>query len=72
MLKVSELRDIFEKRFHFTTKTVELGLNKATAKLEHAILSMLIKYDDPQNLLIIYYAGHGFYHKEKKKLQLAG
>ncbi|KAF4539855.1 Homeobox domain containing protein [Lasiodiplodia theobromae] len=70
--EVSELRDVFEKRFHFTTKTVELGLNKATTKLEHAILGMLMKYDDPQNLLIIYYAGHGFYHKDKKKLQLAG
>ncbi|KAL1639171.1 hypothetical protein SLS58_008139 [Diplodia intermedia] len=70
--EIAELREVFEERFNFTTKTVELGIKKAQTQLEHAILNMLVEYDDPHNLLIIYYAGHGLFHLATKRLQLVG
>ncbi|GME28686.1 Homeobox domain containing protein [Neofusicoccum parvum] len=69
---VSDLRDVFEKRCHFTTETVELGLGNAAEDLDFAVHGFVHKHDDPLNLLIIYYAGHGFFHRSKKLLQLAG
>ncbi|KAF2630172.1 hypothetical protein BU25DRAFT_408756 [Macroventuria anomochaeta] len=67
-----ELETLFRDRFHYHTETVELNVKgKAQLQLNSRISSFAAEHNGPNNLLIIYYTGHGVYFEDKKFLQLA-
>lgn len=67
-----ELEALFRDRFHYQTETVELNVNpKAQLQLNSRVSSFAAEHNGPNNLLIVYYTGHGVYYEDKKFLQLA-
>ncbi|OJD31224.1 homeobox domain containing protein [Diplodia corticola] len=71
--ELSELKAVFEDKYGYATKTIELSLPRnPQMQLTNAISGFIVENDDPQNLLIVYYAGHGIFHDDGKRLELAG
>lgn len=69
--EVSDLISVFADKFGYATQTVELSLRNPQMQLMNAITGFIVEYDDPQNLLIVYYAGHGIFHDDGKLLEIA-
>lgn len=67
-----ELENLFRDRFHYHTETVELNVKgKTQLQLNSRVSSFAAEHNGPNNLLIVYYTGHGVYYEDKKFLQLA-
>ncbi|KAF3005027.1 hypothetical protein E8E13_009027 [Curvularia kusanoi] len=67
-----ELETLFRDRFHYHTETVELNVKgKAQLQLNSRVSSFAAEHNGPNNLLIVYYTGHGVYREDRKFLQLA-
>jgi hypothetical protein len=69
-----ELDTLFRDRFHYHTETIELNLStKPQLQLNSRVSNFTEKYDGPNNLLIVYYTGHGVFREQDKPqyLQLA-
>jgi hypothetical protein len=62
-LKVEELAAVFREEYKFEVQIELLHRPKPQLLLKKIIIDFLIKYDDPDALLIIYYAGHGWSQK---------
>lgn len=70
--QAKELEALFRDRFHYHTETVELNVkSKTQLQLNSCVSSFAAEHNGPNNLLIVYYTGHGVYYEEKKFLQLA-
>jgi hypothetical protein len=62
---------VFRDRFHYHTETVELNMKgKPQLQLKGRISTFAAEHNGPNNLLIIYYTGHGVYWEDKRFLQL--
>ncbi|KAL1626147.1 hypothetical protein SLS54_002981 [Diplodia seriata] len=71
--ELSDLKHCFEDKYGFVTKTFELRQHRnPQMQLMNAISGFIVENDDPQNLLIVYYAGHGIFHEDGKRLEIAG
>ncbi|KAF2714165.1 hypothetical protein K504DRAFT_370526 [Pleomassaria siparia CBS 279.74] len=69
--EAKELENVFRNRFHFDTKTVELNVaSKPQHQLSHFVSAFIHKHDGDSNLLIVYYTGHGVYHRDHKQLEM--
>ncbi|ORY00886.1 hypothetical protein BCR34DRAFT_592437 [Clohesyomyces aquaticus] len=69
--EAQELEDIFRDRFHYHTKTVELDVSsKPQHQIAEHLASFVRRHDGPNNLLIVYYTGHGVH--DGKSLHLTG
>ncbi|KAF2685826.1 hypothetical protein K458DRAFT_387779 [Lentithecium fluviatile CBS 122367] len=69
--EAEELRDIFANRFRFETETVELNVSsKPQHQINRHLSAFIEKHDGPNNLLIVYYTGHGVYREDHKHLEL--
>lgn len=71
--QAQELERVFRNRFRYETETVELNIikgKKPQLQLNSRISSFAEEYDGPNNLLIIYYTGHGVYCDDEDYLQL--
>ncbi|KAF1922648.1 uncharacterized protein M421DRAFT_104941 [Didymella exigua CBS 183.55] len=70
--EVEELDAVFRDRFRYTTEIVELNMKgKPQLQLKSRIGKFIEEHDGPNNLLIVYYTGHGVYQENEKYLQLA-
>ncbi|KAL9094997.1 MAG: hypothetical protein Q9165_002599 [Trypethelium subeluteriae] len=70
--QVDELRNVFEEQFHFTTELLKLDdKSKAQHQLKSALSAFLGRYDNPNNLVIVFYTGHGVFDERKEHLELA-
>lgn len=70
--QAQEIETLFRERFHYHTETVELNVkSKAQLQLNSRVSSFAAEHNGPNNLLVIYYTGHGVYREDKKFLQLA-
>ncbi|KAI4955672.1 hypothetical protein J4E91_001533 [Alternaria rosae] len=68
-----ELDALFRDRYHYKSNIVELDVNpKPQHQLESAVINFIRDNDGPENLLIVYYTGHGDYSEERKCLELTG
>lgn len=57
---VSKLEAVFRKHYNFKTETLPITLDEEPDKLVGDKLSSFIdSYDSKENLLIIFYGGHG-------------
>jgi len=66
--QVRELKNAFHERFQFPTDIV--SLSKSQYQMDGYLSKFLDQYDDPNSLLIIYYAGHSIYHEDSGQLWL--
>lgn len=65
--QAEELESLFRNRFHYHTETIELNLStKPQLQLNSRVSNFAEKHDGPNNLLIIYYTGHGVYQQQQK------
>ncbi|KAF2634567.1 hypothetical protein P280DRAFT_474521, partial [Massarina eburnea CBS 473.64] len=63
------LEKVFRKQFHYETKIVELDLSsKPQLQLNLHLTEFVAKHDGPNNLLIVYYTGHGVFRDDHKHL----
>ncbi|KAF1839785.1 hypothetical protein BDW02DRAFT_486233 [Decorospora gaudefroyi] len=68
-----ELDTLFRDRFHYETKIVELNVGKKPQhQLNNYVSEFICEHDGPDNLLIVYYTGHGVYDDRRKCLELTG
>jgi hypothetical protein len=69
--QAEELEAVFRDRFNFQTKTVELNLSSKPQHQMNRYLSEFVEeHDGPNNLLIIYYTGHGVFREDRGHLDL--
>ena len=75
--EVDELKAVFEHLFQYHTEKAPLvagsGGRKVQTTINRIVSTFIDQYDGPDNLLIVYYAGHGMPDKDKYgHLQLLG
>jgi hypothetical protein len=70
-LQLQEVNNLFRDRFRFRTEIVELNVaSKPQHQLNRHVSSFVGTSDGPNNLLIVYYSGHGVYKDLEHYLQL--
>jgi hypothetical protein len=58
--QIDRLQTIFENKFNYACKVHSItNLKKPQIDLNRAILNHVYENDGPNNLLIVYYTGHG-------------
>ncbi|OJD35112.1 homeobox domain containing protein [Diplodia corticola] len=68
--EVEKLTEVFRDDFHYVTVTVSLDDNSSPQhQLVHEITGFLKHFDDPNNLLIIYYTGHAGFDEDTGELE---
>ncbi|KAL9591887.1 MAG: hypothetical protein Q9179_007273 [Wetmoreana sp. 5 TL-2023] len=70
-IQVDALRNLFENRFHYETKSYEIPKTRWQTGLQKEIADLYYDYDSPDNLVILYYGGHGYVGGETESLKLA-
>ncbi|KAI4664853.1 uncharacterized protein J4E79_003151 [Alternaria viburni] len=72
-VEARELNALFRERYHYKSNIVELDVQtKPQHQLESSVINFIRDNDGPENLLIVYYTGHGDYSEERKCLELTG
>ncbi|KAF2756298.1 hypothetical protein EJ05DRAFT_96618 [Pseudovirgaria hyperparasitica] len=71
--EVERLSAVFRDDFNYSVEKVELDnrFRKPQHQLNSAIAKFVEKHNDPRNLLIVYYTGHGSWNKDQKYLELS-
>ncbi|CAN9166386.1 unnamed protein product [Alternaria sp. RS040] len=69
--EVDDLANVFRKIFNYEVTELQLKEKNPQVQLEAEILRWVYEHDDPNNLLIVYYAGHGVYDKALKVLEFS-
>ncbi|KAI4714090.1 hypothetical protein J4E89_001540 [Alternaria sp. Ai002NY15] len=69
--EVDDLTNVFKKVFNYEVTELQLEEKSPQIQLEMEILNWVYENDDPNNLLIVYYAGHGVYDQALKVLELS-
>lgn len=65
------LHKIFAEDFHFETEFFQIPSEKWETALNTKVANFIYEYDSPDNMVIVYYAGHGYVGKETKQFKLA-
>ncbi|KAF2011644.1 hypothetical protein BU24DRAFT_286054 [Aaosphaeria arxii CBS 175.79] len=69
--EAEELDRVFREVFNYDTETVELNVSKKPQhQISRFISTFIEKHDGPNNLMIVYYTGHGRYREHEKYLEL--
>ncbi|KAF1948219.1 hypothetical protein CC80DRAFT_521245 [Byssothecium circinans] len=69
--EAQELEAVFRERFRYDTKIVELDLaSKPQHQLNRHMTEFVDVNDGPNNLLIVYYTGHGTFRDNTQQLDL--
>lgn len=69
--EVDKLRELFETEFNFKTECYEIPSDRWETALHKKLADFCYEYDSPEDLAIIYYAGHAYTGKETKEFKLA-
>lgn len=71
--EAQELKALFQNRFNYHTDIVALHVGtKPQLQLDYHVSGFIRDHDGPENLLIVYYTGHGVYNEDRKCLELTG
>ncbi|KAF2658096.1 hypothetical protein K491DRAFT_676707 [Lophiostoma macrostomum CBS 122681] len=71
--EAEELDAIFRNTFHYACQTVELNVkSKPQHQMNSHISAFVNRYDGPNNLMIVYYTGHGVFREDTKTLEIRG
>lgn len=65
------MRKIFAKDFHFETDFYQIPSVKWETALNTKVANFVHEYDSPDNMVIVYYAGHGYVGEETNQFKLA-
>lgn len=68
---MDKLRELFETEFNFKTECYEIPSDRWETALHKKLADFCYEYDSPEDLAIIYYAGHAYTGKETKEFKLA-
>lgn len=69
--QTEELRALFANQFHYHCEVVELNVqSKPQHQLDRHISTFVEQHDGQNNLMIVYYTGHGVFQEHKKYLEL--
>lgn len=67
--QIARLQDVFENSYGYTCKVHPINVHKKPqVDLNRAVLNHIYEHDDPNNLLIFYYTGHGEQHENVLEL----
>ncbi|EKG22379.1 hypothetical protein MPH_00276 [Macrophomina phaseolina MS6] len=69
--EVQALREVFEVDFAYETRVLALGPKNPQMQLLNGVTGFIVEKDGRNNLMIIYYAGHGVFHKNRGLLELS-
>ncbi|KAH6838690.1 hypothetical protein AA0119_g11571 [Alternaria tenuissima] len=69
--EVDDLTNVFKKVFNYDVTELQLEEKNPQVQLEAEIYRWVYEHDDPNNLLVVYYAGHGVYDKALKVLEFS-
>jgi hypothetical protein len=61
---------VFHASYNFKTSIFKIPDKRPQARLHNAFSNFVSEYGEKDTLLIVYYAGHGFYDKDEHKLYL--
>jgi hypothetical protein len=65
------LRKLFEEKFNFTTRSYQIPSQKSASSLQLEVAKFVNDNDSPDNLVIVYYGGHGVVGEDTQELKLA-
>jgi hypothetical protein len=71
ILQVKRLESIFSDKFGYDTKNFEIPSEKSETALLHTVTEFVHEYNSPDNLMIVYYGGHGYEGTETQLFKLA-
>ncbi|KAH7073366.1 hypothetical protein FB567DRAFT_198314 [Paraphoma chrysanthemicola] len=66
--EVNDLTAVFRDELQFDVTEIQLRATKSQLHFESQASTWALNHDSPENLLIIYYAGHGIYDQARKQL----
>ncbi|KAH6625402.1 heterokaryon incompatibility protein-domain-containing protein [Boeremia exigua] len=69
-VEVNDLEAMFRERFGFETDILELTSKKPQLQLNSRISSFAEKYNEPGNLIVVFYNGHAIWRDLENDLQL--
>lgn len=64
--EIAELRDVFRHSYHYNTEEWHIPNIRSHNSLVQRISEFLEDYEDRENLLIVYYAGHGCLNDDRQ------
>jgi len=68
--QVEELARVFREQFHFKTDVVELNhQSKPKHQMDRVLTTFVETHDHPDNMLIVFYAGHSAHYKNGNRLE---
>jgi hypothetical protein len=62
---------VFEKIFKYEVTELQLKAKNPQLQMEMEMMNWIYNHDSPDNLLVVYYAGHGVYDKALKMLEFS-
>jgi hypothetical protein len=65
------LQDLFRNRFNYSTKSYRIPSQKSETSLQLELATFVNQNDSPENLIIVYYNGHGIADEGSEGLELA-
>ena len=68
---MDRLQAIFKTQFNFETQHFQIPPNKSDTALLAAVTNFANEYNSPDNLMIVYYGGHGYRGSETQQFKLA-
>ncbi|MCJ1397565.1 hypothetical protein MMC11_000759 [Xylographa trunciseda] len=69
--EVDRLHAIFKSQFNFETQHFQIPPNKSDTALLAAVTKFADDYNSPDNLMVVYYGGHGYRGTETDQFKLA-
>ncbi|KAL9117701.1 MAG: hypothetical protein Q9187_005758 [Circinaria calcarea] len=67
----NRLQTIFKDRLRYETQDFQIPSTKSETSFHHAVSSFVNAYNSPDNLMIVYYGGHGYKGTETNQFKLA-
>jgi hypothetical protein len=71
IFKVDDLAHVFANDFNYDVTELELQATNAQLTLDSRVTTWTCEHNSPDNLLIVYYAGHGIWDIEHSVLEFA-
>jgi len=68
--QIRNLEDVFHREYNFQTQKLQISDKRPQSQLNMELANFVHNHGHDGNLLIIYYAGHGFYNKDEHEFQL--
>lgn len=69
--QVNDLTTVFENIFKYDVQELELQGTNAQLTLNSKVMTWACEHNSADNLLIVYYAGHGIWDMEHRVLEFA-